>query len=81
MPIERRPRRVDRLTIPLRPEELQLIVSEALMDDVPAATLAREVLLKEMSSRRERRLRTESRDLLKLNKMLVPKPVTEGSNQ
>jgi hypothetical protein len=75
MSVEKRPRRDVRLTIPLRAEELQLIDDEAFVADVAAATLAREVLLKEMAARRERRLRTEARDAFKLNKSL-PKPTT-----
>ncbi len=53
--------RTERLTVPLRPEELQMIEAEANALDVPAATLMREIILRELKSRQMRRLRTEKK--------------------
>ncbi len=53
--------RTERLTIPLRPAELELIESEASALDVPAATLLREIAMRELRARQMRRLRTEKK--------------------
>jgi len=53
--------RTERLTIPLRPTELELIESEASALDVPAATLLREIAMRELRTRQMRRLRTEKK--------------------